>query len=79
VSEGQFAEVCAREVQAIRGEHSPMIVIVGDQFPIIIPDAFAALEMPQPKLTFMVVGKRHHVRFFPAGLVVDTDVAHPYE
>ncbi|KZP01222.1 Piwi-domain-containing protein [Calocera viscosa TUFC12733] len=72
VSEGQFAEVCAREVQAIR-------------------DAFVALKLPQPKLTFMVVGKRHHVRFFPerqnadrtgnapAGLVVDTDVAHPYE
>ncbi|KZT61515.1 Piwi-domain-containing protein [Calocera cornea HHB12733] len=72
VSEGQFAEVCTREVQAIR-------------------DAFTALKMRQPKITFMVVGKRHHVRFFPerqnadrtgnapAGLVVDTDVSHPYE
>ncbi|KZP01220.1 Piwi-domain-containing protein, partial [Calocera viscosa TUFC12733] len=72
VSEGQFAEVCATEVQAIR-------------------DAFITMKLPQPKITFMVVGKKHHVRFFPerqnadktgnapAGLVVDTDVAHPHE
>lgn len=47
---------------------------------------------PIPKITFIVVGKRHHVRFFPAkpketdrsgncpaGTVVDRDVAHPTE
>lgn len=45
-----------------------------------------------PKLTVVVVGKRHHVRFFPAspqnadksgncraGTVVDTDISHPVE
>jgi len=47
---------------------------------------------PPPKLTVVVVGKRHHVRFFPtatgdadrsgncpAGTVVDRDVVHPTE
>jgi len=47
---------------------------------------------PPPKITVIVVGKRHHVRFFPmaqteadrsgncpAGTVVDRDVAHPTE
>lgn len=45
-----------------------------------------------PKITVIVVGKRHHVRFFPlslaeadrsgncpAGTVVDRDIAHPTE
>ena len=45
-----------------------------------------------PKITFVVVGKRHHVRFFPkserdgdrsgncpAGTVVDRDVVNPVE
>lgn len=43
----------------------------------------------RPKLTFIVVGKRHHIRFFPkgksprkdgnapAGLVVDTGITAP--
>ncbi|KAI0698193.1 argonaute-like protein [Cerioporus squamosus] len=46
----------------------------------------------QPKITMLVVGKRHHVRFFPmrqseadpsgncpAGTVVDSDITHPTE
>jgi len=54
--------------------------------------ALADLKLPTiPKLTVVVVGKRHHVRFFPphgqgdrsgncpAGLVVDTDVTSPTE
>lgn len=40
---------------------------------------------PPPKVTILVVGKRHHARFYPtdnkkqveAGLVVDTDVVNP--
>jgi eukaryotic translation initiation factor 2C len=49
-------------------------------------------ETFQPKVTFIVVAKRHHVRFFPtnnnqfaaakngnfsSGLVVDRDIVHP--
>ncbi|KAG8992734.1 hypothetical protein FRB90_000927 [Tulasnella sp. 427] len=50
------------------------------------------LNIPRPKLTFIVVGKRHHVRFFPppggssdrsgnapAGLVVDREITSPVE
>ncbi|RDX49272.1 argonaute-like protein [Lentinus brumalis] len=46
----------------------------------------------QPKITMLVVGKRHHVRFFPrepreadpsgncpAGTIVDSDITHPTE
>ncbi|KIO29135.1 hypothetical protein M407DRAFT_21707 [Tulasnella calospora MUT 4182] len=48
--------------------------------------------IPRPKLTFIVVGKRHHVRFFPppggssdrsgnapAGLVIDREITSPVE
>ncbi|KAG8837222.1 hypothetical protein FRC18_009742 [Serendipita sp. 400] len=57
-----------------------------------IKAACAAMNLPvMPKLTLVVVGKRHHVRFFPqtgqgdrsgncpAGLVVDSEVASPAE
>ncbi|KAG8898512.1 hypothetical protein FRC01_010881, partial [Tulasnella sp. 417] len=50
------------------------------------------LNIPRPKLTFVVVGKRHHIRFFPApgggsdksgnvpaGLVVDREITSPVE
>lgn len=46
----------------------------------------------RPKITIIVVGKRHHIRFntidprdadrsgnCPAGMVVDRDIAHPSE
>jgi eukaryotic translation initiation factor 2C len=57
-----------------------------------IKAALADMKLPTiPKLTVVVVGKRHHVRFFPpqgqgdrsgncpAGLVVDTEVTSPAE
>ncbi|KAJ7781167.1 argonaute-like protein [Mycena metata] len=57
----------------------------------LIKKACATLKI-DPKITILVVGKRHHVRFFPtserdgdrsgnckAGTVVDRDVAHPTE
>ncbi|KAF5287954.1 hypothetical protein FQA39_LY15592 [Lamprigera yunnana] len=75
VSEGQFEIVVNSEVQAIRR-------------------ACAKLEPNKtykPKLTFLVVQKRHHTRFFPMserdsedrnfnvppGTVVDTEITHP--
>ncbi|KAH7105502.1 eukaryotic translation initiation factor 2C [Auriculariales sp. MPI-PUGE-AT-0066] len=58
-----------------------------------IKRAFAELQLnPPPKLTVIVVGKRHHVRMFPerasdgdrsgncpSGTVIDTDIVHPTE
>ncbi|KAG8936503.1 hypothetical protein FRC02_001469 [Tulasnella sp. 418] len=68
------------------------------QFPEVIEkeiprlrDACAELGI-DPKITFIVVGKRHHIRFIPenaqagdkkgnvkAGTIVDTDIVHPIE
>ena len=54
------------------------------------PEACRATNI-NPKITVIIVGKRHHVRFFPAsnaagrsrdcpaGTVVDTDAVHPIE
>ncbi|GJJ69239.1 eukaryotic translation initiation factor 2C [Entomortierella parvispora] len=58
-----------------------------------LKQAFAKLEAAyKPKLTFVVVQKRHHARFFPMnrdggdrsgnclpGTVVDTGITHPFE
>ena len=56
-----------------------------------LAEACADLRI-DPKITIIVVGKRHHVRFFPlnerdgdksgncpAGTVVDREIAHPTE
>ncbi|KAF5277709.1 hypothetical protein FQR65_LT03689 [Abscondita terminalis] len=75
VSEGQFEIVVQSEVQAVRNA-CKMLSPSGDY---------------KPKLTFLVVQKRHHTRFFPtnprdsedrnfnvpAGTVVDTEITHP--
>lgn len=50
------------------------------------------VKSPIPKLTFIIVGKRHHVRFFPtdaaggdksgncpAGLIIDKDIVNPVD
>ncbi|KAH9901258.1 Piwi domain-containing protein [Cubamyces lactineus] len=77
VSEGEFAQVAAREIPLIRS-------------------AFVKSNIPEkfmPKLLFVVVGKRHHVRFFPkeyvfrsqadnsgncpAGLLIDQHITNP--
>jgi len=73
VSEGQFDEVCRREIAALKS-------------------ACEALGRGiDPKITYVICGKRHHVRFFPAsqaegdrngnvkpGTCVDNDITHPY-
>ncbi|KAF8529210.1 argonaute-like protein [Hysterangium stoloniferum] len=76
VSEGQFKTVLEEEVPRIKAAFGD--VGLKDQL--------------VPKLTVIVVGKRHHVRFFPtskadsdnsgncrAGTVVDREISHPTE
>ncbi|KDQ64708.1 hypothetical protein JAAARDRAFT_167271 [Jaapia argillacea MUCL 33604] len=79
LSEGEFRRVAGQEVAAIQRS---------------LLAAYGTTKARWPKLTFIVVGKRHHIRFFPgpnpgrdvdptgncpSGLVVDTDVTHPLE
>ncbi|KAJ7074247.1 ribonuclease H-like domain-containing protein [Mycena amicta] len=79
VSEGEFEVVRAEEVAAIKAAIDELW-------------AERKIASPKPKLTFLVVGKRHHVSFFPsqqdrqvgdrtgncrAGLVVDRDLQNP--
>jgi eukaryotic translation initiation factor 2C len=72
----------------LKGTWYPLIYTSSADYPVA---ACKALNI-NPKITVIVVGKRHHVRFFPqneregdrsgnciAGTVVDTDVAHPVE
>jgi len=75
VSEGQFQTVLNAEINTIRQACT-----------MLQPDG-----MYKPKITFLVVQKRHHTRFFPtnprdsedrncnvpAGTVVDTEITHP--
>jgi len=82
VSEGEFASVKKAEIASIN-----------DAFDEVWKKVPALAQKPKPKLTFVVVGKRHHVSFFPpspqdtrvadktgncrAGLVVDDALANP--
>ncbi|CAD6208455.1 GSCOCT00014004001.2-RA-CDS [Cotesia congregata] len=75
VSEGQFPQVMHFELQAIRNACRK----------------FGQPEKYEPKITFLVVQKRHHIRLFPAnprnsddrggnvqaGTIVDTQITHP--
>lgn len=74
VSDSQFQQVVTKEVSAIR------------QACALLEDGF------KPNITFVVVQKRHRARFLPMnradsdrsgncvpGLVVDTDITHPFE
>jgi len=66
--------------------------VLDEEVPKIKAACKAVGMQEMPKLTVVVVGKRHHVRFFPtnehnadksgncrAGTVVDTDISHPIE
>ncbi|XP_044001801.1 protein argonaute-2 [Aphidius gifuensis] len=75
VSEGQFPQIMHYELTAIRNA----CVKIG------LPEKY------EPKITFLVVQKRHHIRLFPtdkrnsddragnvqAGTIVDTQITHP--
>jgi eukaryotic translation initiation factor 2C len=87
VSEGQFKTVLEQEVDKIKGTPlSSLSLIVSYTYPSasLIAACTKLGISPVPKITFIVVGKRHHVRFFPnakdadrsgncpAGTVVDS-------
>lgn len=90
VSEGQFKQVLEKELPLIRGPRPAFSVEV---YRLLIQYSSAACKELNinPKITVIIVGKRHHVRFFPspgvadrsgncpAGTVVDTEVVHPTE
>lgn len=75
VSDGQIAHVLEIELPAFQ-----------KAFKLVFPQ-----ETCRPKITFLVVQKRHHIRFFPtsrsesddrninvrAGTIVDTHITHP--
>lgn len=77
VSDGQFKEVLAVEMSAIQ---KALHAVYG-------------VKQPHAKITFIVVQKRHHTRFFPTqeqfvdgknknimpGTVVDKDIIHPFQ
>lgn len=79
VSEGELATVRIKEIQTIKDT----LVRVWKE---------RKVKTPPPKLTFIIVGKRHHVRFFPkdpaeadrsgncpAGLIIDRDIVNPVD
>ncbi|KAJ7702329.1 Piwi domain-containing protein [Mycena rosella] len=82
VSDGEFAQVQDKEIKAIGEAIDEIWKVKG----------LEKAQVAKPKLTFIVVGKRHHISFFPptdqdrvgdktgncrAGLVVDQGLAHP--
>ncbi|KAK7440207.1 hypothetical protein VKT23_017149 [Stygiomarasmius scandens] len=76
VSEGEFEKVREYELGGLKE---------------FLTQAYQKINAPhRPRITFIIVGKRHHYRFFPEnernadrtgncppGLVVDRDIAHP--
>ncbi|KIJ17200.1 hypothetical protein PAXINDRAFT_26205, partial [Paxillus involutus ATCC 200175] len=77
LSEGEYAKVAEKEIQDIKGA---IDAIWSER----------SVTLPKPTLTFIVVGKRHHVRFFPqsdqdadksgncpAGFVADQGIGNP--
>ncbi|KAK1215823.1 hypothetical protein PQX77_021549 [Marasmius sp. AFHP31] len=74
VSEGEFERVRQAELDVIK---------------TCLDNKYAELNMERPPVTFIIVGKRHHFRFFPnerdkdktgncrSGLVVDKRITHP--
>jgi eukaryotic translation initiation factor 2C len=90
VSEGQFKQVLEKELPLVKGMSGTLSVNTSRL--LIQSSSAACKEMNiNPKITVIIVGKRHHVRFFPspnvadrsgncpAGTVVDRDVVHPTE
>ncbi|KAG5342200.1 hypothetical protein C0989_004512 [Termitomyces sp. Mn162] len=76
VSEGEFQTVLSKEVEAMKD---------------VLPETYGKNQADWPELTLIIVGKRHHFRFFGnadaqdprgngnlySGFVVDQDIIHP--
>ena len=91
VSEGQFDEVCRTEISALKSEvfSSHLERSLSE---LRITGAIQGIGKEiDCAITYIICGKRHHIRFFPkdpkdgdrsgnvkAGTVIDTDIAHPY-
>ncbi|KZT11426.1 Piwi-domain-containing protein [Laetiporus sulphureus 93-53] len=89
VSDGEYAQVAQREVAVINDTLNEMQISYGPESHRELIKAFAK----KPQIAFVVVGKRHHIRFFPenpqsadrtgncpAGFIVDdqiTNAAYP--
>jgi eukaryotic translation initiation factor 2C len=71
VSEGEFAIVRERELNAMKGRFSCVLLIADNLSNLVYSCHQGPIEKhygPQqnwPQLVFIVVGKRHHFRFFP--------------
>ncbi|KAF7793689.1 hypothetical protein EIP86_004805 [Pleurotus ostreatoroseus] len=91
VSEGQFAQVLTQELPQLQGRTSVTVLSRAVFSLPWYPAACRELNI-RPNITIIVVGKRHHVRFFPrqgneadksgnckAGTVVDQEITHPLE
>ncbi|KAL7282382.1 hypothetical protein ACG7TL_003853 [Trametes sanguinea] len=98
VSEGEFAQVLEYELPQLKSASSLGVTLhqsqdKADRMMICSMSAGAcAATGVNAKITIIVVGKRHHVRFFPssraeadrsgncpAGTVVDSEIVHPTE
>ncbi|KAH6918741.1 Piwi domain-containing protein [Coprinopsis sp. MPI-PUGE-AT-0042] len=80
VSEGEYSRVATQEIAAIREGIQDFVT------------AYAHMQVKMPKLTFIVVGKRHHTLLFPprgsviddgkgnckAGIAVDSGITQPW-
>jgi len=90
VSEGQFKQVLEKELPLVQGLSGTLSLYMHRLVIQDLPEACKETNI-DPKITVIIVGKRHHVRFFPtagggdksgncpAGTVVDRDVVHPTE
>jgi eukaryotic translation initiation factor 2C len=67
VSEGEFLNVVDAECRALGGKHficQRPLAFFSYFWSAVIKSTYP--DKHQPKLLYIVVGKRHHVRFFPS-------------
>lgn len=87
VDDGQYQKVLDNEVTKIKHAFRGKRMIIDRSFSMCFVSLAIYGNRPQPKLTFIVVKKRHNTRFFvydgqstknvEAGTVVDRQIVHP--